>query len=334
VYRIVQEALTNVLKHGGPAAMASVELSYGNTTLDVKISDTGRGVIADLDGTNTGNGLVGMRERVELSDGTMAAGPQPGGGYVLTAMIPLDSQMRRSRVVSAEQPTPPSSMTITVAVVDDQALMRDAYTMILNVQDDLRVVGDAESGQAGVDLCRRTNPDIVLMDVRMPNMDGIEAAKIICNDPHISTKVLMLTTFDLDEYVYAAMRAGANGFLLKDTSAKELADAVRIIAQGNALLAPSVTKRLIEEFANRTEPHDNQVLLPADLTEREHEPLQLLARGMSNREIAEQMFVGEATAKTHVSRLLTKLGVRYRVQAVVLAYESGIVQPGSGLSPD
>jgi DNA-binding NarL/FixJ family response regulator len=130
------------------------------------------------------------------------------------------------------------------------------------------------------------------------------------------------------------MRAGANGFLLKDTSAKELADAVRIIAQGNALLAPSVTKRLIEEFANRTEPHDNQVLLPADLTEREHEPLQLLARGMSNREIAEQMFVGEATAKTHVSRLLTKLGVRYRVQAVVLAYESGIVQPGSGLSPD
>jgi CheY-like chemotaxis protein len=204
VYRIVQEALTNVLKHGGPAAMASVELSYGNTTLDVKISDTGRGVIADLDGTNTGNGLVGMRERVELSDGTMAAGPQPGGGYVLIAMIPLDSQMRRSRVVSAEQPTPPSSMTITVAVVDDQALMRDAYTMILNVQDDLRVVGDAESGQAGVDLCRRTNPDIVLMDVRMPNMDGIEAAKIICNDPHISTKVLMLTTFDLDEYVYAA----------------------------------------------------------------------------------------------------------------------------------
>jgi DNA-binding NarL/FixJ family response regulator len=221
-------------------------------------------------------------------------------------------------------------MTISVAIIDDQALMRDGFTMILNAQDDLHVVGDAEDGQAGVELCRRTNADIALMDVRMPKMDGIEATKIICDDPHISTRVLMLTTFDLDEYVYAAMRAGASGFLLKDTPAKELADAVRIIAEGNALLAPSVTKRLIEEFAQRPEPRENTVALPVDLTEREHEALQLLARGMSNREIAEEMFVGEATAKTHVSRLLTKLGVRDRVQAVVLAYESGIVQPGSG----
>ena len=220
-------------------------------------------------------------------------------------------------------------MTISVAIIDDQALMRDAFTMILNVQDDLHVVGNAEDGQAGVELCRRTNPDIALMDVRMPKMDGIEATKIICADPHISTRVLMLTTFDLDEYVFAAVRAGASGFLLKDTPAKELADAVRIIAEGNALLAPSVTKRLIEEFAQRPEPRDNAVSLPADLTDSEQEALQLLARGMSNREIAEQMFVGEATAKTHVSRLLTKLGVRDRVQAVVLAYESGIVQPGS-----
>ena len=224
-------------------------------------------------------------------------------------------------------------MTITVAVVDDQALMRDAYTMILNVQEDLHVVGDAQDGRAGVELCRRTNPDIVLMDVRMPQMDGIEAAKIICDDPTISTKVLMLTTFDLDEYVYAAMRAGASGFLLKDTPAKELADAVRVIADGNALLAPSVTKRLIEEFAKRPEQQNNTMSLPDDLTEREQEALQLLARGMSNREIAEEMFVGEATAKTHVSRLLTKLCVRDRVQAVVLAYESGIVQPGSGPPP-
>jgi DNA-binding NarL/FixJ family response regulator len=157
-------------------------------------------------------------------------------------------------------------MTVPVAVMDDQALMRDAYTMILNVREDLHVVGDAEDGQAGVELCRRTNPDIVLMDVRLPEMDGIEAAKIICDDPNISTKVLMLTTFDLDEHVYAAMRAGASGFLLKDTPAKELADAVRVIAEGNALL--------------------------------------------------------------------TKLGVSDRVQAVVLAYESGIVQPGSGPLPD
>jgi DNA-binding NarL/FixJ family response regulator len=219
-------------------------------------------------------------------------------------------------------------MTISIAIIDDQALMRDGFTMILNAQEDLHVVGDAEDGQAGVELCRRTNADIALMDVRMPKMDGIEATKIICDDPNISTKVLMLTTFDLDEYVYAAMRAGASGFLLKDTPAKELADAVRIIAEGNALLAPSVTKRLIEEFAQRPEPRETAAL-PVDLTERELEALQLLARGMSNREIAAEMFVGEATAKTHVSRLLTKLGVRDRVQAVVLAYESGIVQPGS-----
>ncbi|MCL4127667.1 UNVERIFIED_CONTAM: hypothetical protein GTU68_035624 [Idotea baltica] len=211
--------------------------------------------------------------------------------------------------------------------------MREGFTMILNAQEDLHVVGDAEDGQAGVELCRKTNADVALMDVRMPKMDGIEAAKIICGDSNISTKVLMLTTFDLDEYVYAAMRAGASGFLLKDTPAKELADAVRVIAEGNALLAPSVTKRLIEEFAQRPEPQENKIPLPVDLTEREHEALQLLARGMSNREIASEMFVGEATAKTHVSRLLTKLGVRDRVQAVVLAYESGIVQPGS-ISPD
>jgi DNA-binding NarL/FixJ family response regulator len=224
-------------------------------------------------------------------------------------------------------------MTISVAIIDDQALMRDGFTMILNAQEDLHVVGDAEDGQTGVELCRRTNPDIALMDVRMPKMDGIEATRIICDDASIKTKVLMLTTFDLDEYVYAAMRAGASGFLLKDTPAKELADAVRVIAEGNALLAPSVTKRLIEEFAKRPEPHENKVSLSVDLTEREHEALQLLARGMSNREIATEMFVGEATAKTHVSRLLTKLGVRDRVQAVVLAYESGIVQPGSGTPP-
>ena len=214
-----------------------------------------------------------------------------------------------------------------VAIVDDQALMRDAFTMMLDVQDDLTVVGAAADGRAGVELCRETNPDVVLMDVRMPNMDGIEATRIICDDPAVTTKVLVLTTFDLDEYVYAAMRAGASGFLLKDTPAKDLVEAVRVIARGDALLAPSVTKRLIEEFVKQPEPTE-RATLPADLTEREHEALRLLAQGMSNREIAAAMFVGEATAKTHVSRLLTKLGVRDRVQAVVLAYESGAVVPG------
>jgi len=219
-------------------------------------------------------------------------------------------------------------MTIRVAVVDDQALMRDGFSMILDAQDDITVVGDAANGRESVDLCRRTRPDVVLMDIRMPEMDGIEATRLISVDSHIESKVLVLTTFDLDEYVYSAMRAGASGFLLKDTPAKELIAAVRVIANGDALLSPSVTKRLIEEFARQPVPGAHKPELPRDLTERESEALELLAQGLSNKEIAAAMFVGEATAKTHVSRLLTKLGVRDRVQAVVLAYETGVVRPG------
>jgi DNA-binding NarL/FixJ family response regulator len=220
-------------------------------------------------------------------------------------------------------------MTIRVAVVDDQALMRDGFTMILDAQPDIEVVGDAENGRLGVELCQRTCPDVVLMDIRMPVLDGLDATKLIVADERCATKVLVLTTFDLDEYVYGAMRAGASGYLLKDTPAKELVAAVRVIAAGDALLSPSVTKRLIEAFASQPEPESVTTSLPSDLTEREHEALELLARGLSNREIAAAMFVGEATAKTHVSRLLTKLGVRDRVQAVVLAYETGVVRPGT-----
>lgn len=219
-------------------------------------------------------------------------------------------------------------MTIRIAIVDDQALMRDAFTMMLEAQEDMVVVGDASDGRDGVELCRRRNPDVVLMDIRMPNTDGIEATRLIAEDSSLTTKVLMLTTFDLDEYVYSAVRAGASGFLLKDTPAKELVEAIRVIAEGNALLAPSVTKRLIEEFARQPSPGSSQPALPTDLTDRELEALRALARGLSNREIANEMFIGEATAKTHVSRLLTKLGVRDRVQAVVLAYESGLVEVG------
>jgi DNA-binding NarL/FixJ family response regulator len=220
-------------------------------------------------------------------------------------------------------------VTIRVAIVDDQALMRDGFTMILDAQPDIEVVGDAENGRAGVELCRRTRPDVVLMDVRMPVMDGIEATELITAIEDCPTRVLVLTTFDLDEYVYAAMRAGASGYLLKDTPARDLVAAVRVIAQGDALLSPSVTRRLIEEFARRPEPGAVAAELPGDLTEREREALELLAHGLSNREIAAAMYIGEATAKTHVSRLLTKLGVRDRVQAVVLAYESGLVRPGA-----
>src|SRR5262245_9451974 len=224
-------------------------------------------------------------------------------------------------------------MSIRVAIVDDQALMRDGFTMILDAQPDIEVVGDAENGRLGVELCQRTRPDVVLMDIRMPVADGIEATRLIVADPDVDTKVLVLTTFDLDEYVYAALRAGASGYLLKDTPAKDLVAAVRIVAQGDALLSPSVTRRLIERFADQPEREAVTVALPDDLTEREREALELLARGLSNREIAASMYIGEATAKTHVSRLLTKLGVRDRVQAVVLAYESGLVRPGAAVPP-
>jgi len=223
-------------------------------------------------------------------------------------------------------------MSIRVAIVDDQALMRDGFSMILDAQPDIEVVGDAGDGRLGVELCRRTRPDVVLMDIRMPALDGIEATRLIAADPDLQTKVLVLTTFDLDEYVYSALRAGASGYLLKDTPAKELVTAVRVIAQGEALLSPSVTRRLIEHFANEpAEPAAVAPSLPDDLTDREREALELLAHGLSNREIAAGMYIGEATAKTHVSRLLTKLGVRDRVQAVVLAYETGLVRPGAGI---
>lgn len=216
-----------------------------------------------------------------------------------------------------------------VAVVDDQELMRDGFTMILGAQPGIDVVGNAENGQLGVELCRRTCPDVVLMDIRMPVLDGIEATKLIAADDHCDTKVLVLTTFDLDEYVYGAMRAGASGYLLKDTPAQELVAAVRVIVAGDALLSPSVTRRLIEEFAARPEPDAVPASLPDDLTEREQEAFQLLAQGLNNREIATAMFIGEATVKTHVSRLFTKLDVRDRVQAVVLAYETGVARPGT-----
>jgi DNA-binding NarL/FixJ family response regulator len=221
-----------------------------------------------------------------------------------------------------------------VVIVDDQELMRAGFTMILNAQPDFEVVGEAEDGRAGVEVCRQVRPDIVMMDIRMPEMDGIEATRLITDDPNIDTKVLVLTTFDLDEYVYAAVRAGASGYLLKDTPPQELLAALRVIADGNALLSPSVTKRLIEEFARQPEIESIESPQIADLTERELEVLRLLASGLSNREIAAELYIGEATAKTHVSRVLTKLGVRDRVQAVVLAYEAGVVRPGSPNSPN
>jgi DNA-binding NarL/FixJ family response regulator len=218
-------------------------------------------------------------------------------------------------------------VTIRIVVADDQALMRVGFQMILDANDDLEVVGEAIDGADAVRAFERLRPDVVVMDVRMPTMDGIEATRRITS-LDTSAKVLILTTFDLDEYVYDALRAGASGFLLKDRPPEDLVAAVRIVAAGEALLAPSVTRRLIAEFANRP----GRVTAPEgldELTDREQEVLVLMAQGASNAEIARRLFVAETTVKTHVGHVLRKLRLRDRAQAVVLAYESGLVRPGS-----
>ena len=223
-------------------------------------------------------------------------------------------------------------MTLRVAIADDQELVRTGFAMILDSEPDIEVVGGAANGREAVDLCRRTGPDVVLMDIRMPEMDGITATRELLVGDDRRTKVLILTTFDLDEYVYDAVTAGASGFLLKDTPADDLVKAVRIVASGDALLAPSVTRRLIERFANEATSYSSAPGLD-DLTERETEVLASMARGCSNQEIAAELFLGETTVKTHVSRVLMKLGVRDRVQAVIAAYESGLVRPGHSDAP-
>ena len=217
---------------------------------------------------------------------------------------------------------------IRILVVDDQALIRSGLRMILDAETDMTVVGEAADGREAVLSGKRLRPDVILMDVRMPVMDGIDATRQLLGsglDPDPS--VLILTTFDLDEYVYAAIRAGASGFLLKDAPPDDLIHAIRVVAGGDALLAPSVTRRLIEEFAARPTP-ETQPEGMDDLTDREIEVLRSLATGLSNAEIANALFVSEATVKTHVSHILTKLDLRDRVQAVVVAYESGLVRPG------
>ena len=217
-------------------------------------------------------------------------------------------------------------MTIRVLIADDQALMRGGFRMILDAEDDIEVVGEAIDGEDAIRWFAKTRPDVVVMDVRMPTMDGIEATRrLTAGDP--PARILILTTFDLDEYVYQALRAGASGFLLKDRPPQELVAAVRVVAAGDALLAPSVTRRLVEEFARRPDPPPPPVALD-ELTDREREVLVCMARGLSNQEIAQELFVAETTVKTHVGRVLQKLGLRDRAQAVVMAYESGLVHPG------
>ncbi|MET8862064.1 response regulator transcription factor [Nonomuraea sp. NPDC004580] len=216
-------------------------------------------------------------------------------------------------------------MTVRVVVADDQELVRAGFGMILDAQPDIEVVAEAGDGEQAIAAVREHAPDVLLLDIRMPVMDGIEAARVVCAEG--ACRVLMLTTFDLDDYVYDALRAGASGFLLKDVRRDDLVHAVRVVAAGESLLAPSITTKLIAEFTSRAAPRP-----PADrlsvLTAREQETLRLIARGLSNAEIAAALVVSEHTVKTHVSNVLTKLGLRDRVQAVIVAYETGLVTPG------
>ena len=220
---------------------------------------------------------------------------------------------------------------IRALIVDDQAMIRIGIRAILDAQEDITVVGEADNGRAGIDRCRSLRPDVVMMDVRMPVLDGLAATKALLGPERVeghTARVLMLTTFDLDDYIYEALRAGASGFLLKDSEPEELLRAVRVVAGGEALLAPGITRRLIENFVEaRPRPPAGATALNG-LTDREREVLRLMAQGKSNQEIAGELFIAEQTTKTHVSRILQKLGLRDRVQAVVFGYETGLVTPG------
>jgi DNA-binding NarL/FixJ family response regulator len=220
-------------------------------------------------------------------------------------------------------------VSVRVAIADDQWLVRDGFRVQLGLASDMAFAGEASAGEQAVALARREHPDVMLMDVRMPVLDGIEATRRITADPQTSgVRVLVLTTFDVDEYVFAALRAGASGFLLKDATPEELLTAIRVVAAGEALLAPAATRHLVDAFVSRPSLGRPDARLVGELTGREREVLRLVAQGLSNAEIADRLVVSPATAKTHVSRILTKLGLRDRAQLVIAAYESGLIAPG------
>ena len=328
-YRVIQEALTNSLKHGGGSADGQRPLRRRRPAprghgCGQRIRDLGAGQRPGLARDARARPRVRRRAGGRAAPERRLRGPRPhtaaerGGG----------GAQRRRRPERAGG----LCMSVRIMIADDQALVRAGFKMILDAEDDIEVVGEANDGLQAVDMARRLKPDVVLMDIRMPELDGIEATRrvVAAREEESPTRVIMLTTFDLNEYVYEALRAGASGFLLKDVPPEQLAEGIRIVAGGEALLAPSITRRLIEEFAEVAPAIPEAPPGLDELTARELEVFKLIARGLSNAEIAAELIVSETTVKTHVARMLMKLGLRDRVQAVVLAYESGVAIPGRG----
>ena len=333
-YRIVQEALTNVLKHAGPGARTQVRLGSDRNGRRHRGGRRRKRLGAAFGGgwfTPTGRSagrfrpadrqspVGGAWHRRDAGAGA-TAGRDPGGSAAAGRRVPgrrPPAHRRRARV------------SIRVAVVDDQALVRGGFAMVLRIHDDIEVVAEAGTGLEAIEVARQHRPDVILMDIRMPDMDGLEATSRILAEADWNVRVLILTTFDPDEYVYKALRAGASGFVLKDIPADQLAIAVRTVADGGALLAPSITRRLIGQFTERVGVDAAVSRRLERLTDREREVVIAVARGSSNAEIAEGLFIGAATVKSHVSSILTKLGLRDRTQLVVFAYESGLVEAGA-----
>ncbi len=317
----MQESLTNVVRHAGRVT-ATVSLRHDDGYLQVDVvNDGGQAPAACSDGT--GAGLAGMRERAAALGGTLDAGPRPGGGFAVHARLPVAQRLSRDRA------PPRSRAVIRVLLADDQALVRAGFRFIAGSAPDIEVVGEAADGAAAVGLARSLRAEVVLMDIRMPGTDGLQATRQIAADPELSgVRVIILTTFETDEYVFEAIRAGASGFLVKDTEPEDLIGAIRIVARGDALLSPSVTRTLIASIAGRGPAQPVNASALSVLTDREREVLARVAAGMSNDEIAAALFMSPLTAKTHVNRAMAKLGARDRAQLVVIAYETGLVRPG------
>ncbi len=327
-YRIVQESLSNASQHA-PGAAVTVTLDHDAEAVQLRVANGPGGPPVRPGGERgPGHGLTGMRERVALLGGHAVRRANPGGRL---RGVRGPAARRGGPVAWRDGMSAAGTGTTRCLIADDQAMVREGFAAVLTAQPGLQVVGLAADGADAIRQVRHLEPDVVLMDVRMPVMDGLQATREILGAGACSglPRVLMLTTFDLDDYVYAALRAGASGFLLKDATAAELVTAVRVVAAGEALLAPSVTRRLIADFARQQQSDQPRPPALDALTQRETEVLRLIARGLSNTEISNTLVIAEQTTKTYVGRILAKLNLRDRAQAVVVAYETGLITPGS-----